>query len=237
MNNFQLVKLGIAFILLFAFFQPVFAVEELPTPVGKVVWIKGTFKAIMPNQELRILQRGSIIYLHDTLLTEKDSEAQIIFTDNSLMSFRPDTRLYIGQYQYNPRAKSRWKYVMQLIEGGFRTITGLIARQRPNDYQINTPVATIGVRGTDFSIYYRDGQLYIARYAGIPCVGALCLSAAVPYAHVPAPGAAPVPLTERPDVFKMKEEITPVKMEPFSGGGGGGVAGPTTGTVSGFCIQ
>lgn len=231
-------KYFIVFLLigLFSFFLPIYADPPLPTPVGRVVWVKGTLTALMPNNEKRILQKTSVIYLHDTLMTDDTSQAQIAFTDNSLMTFRPSTKFLIDQYNFTPTAKkgSVGKYLMRLIEGGFRTITGLIAKDNPVNYQINTPVATIGVRGTDYAVYFHAGEMFVGYYSGTPCVtstknSTLCLSANTPYASVPSAGAAPVPLSQQPAVFKVKLDIIPVKIEPFTG--------PTrSGLISSFCI-
>jgi hypothetical protein len=147
--------------------------------VARVVWVKGGFNALMPGStEKRPLKLAANIYMNDTLVTDKDSEAQIIFTDNSTMTFRPDTKLYINEYNYVPKAqqqkaekKSAGKYILDLVTGGFRTVTGMVAKENPNDYAVNTPVATIGVRGTEYSLVYKQGQdLYIKRYTGEPCM-------------------------------------------------------------------
>lgn len=224
-----------------------YADPPLPMPVGRVVWVKGTLKAVMPNKEERTLQKASVIYLNDTLSTDANSQAQIVFTDNTLMTFRPDTKFYIDKYEFHSKNKngSVGKYIMQLIEGGFRTITGLIAKSNPPDYQVNTPVATIGVRGTDYAVYIHAGQLAMIYYAGSPCVenkqGSLCLSKVVPYSMTTM-NNAPVALQQQPAVFKEKQEIIPTKMAPFTGGfggpsGGAGSGNPQGGTVSSFCIQ
>ena len=222
--------------------------STLPSPVGKVVWVNGKLHAVMSNQEERILQKESVIYLHDTLITEANSQAEIIFTDHTLMTFRPDTKFLISDYKFNPSAKSGsvGKYVMNLIEGGFRTITGLIAKSNPPDYQVNTPVATIGVRGTDYAVYFHNGQMYVGYYSGTPCVkglekGELCLSSTVPYGFVPNANSAPVPVSERPQVFEQKLEITPASIKPFTVGSGVSVPQQFTpssrgGPITSFCI-
>ncbi len=222
------------------FLQGAYADPPLPTPVGRVVWVKGQLKAMMSNQEQRILQKMSVIYLHDTLITDADSTAQIVFTDESLLSFYPNTRFSIDHYEYHHRSKkeSFGKSAMRLIEGGFRTITGLIAKNSPVDYQVNTPVATIGVRGTDYAVYLKNKQLYVGYYKGTPCITGkdkgqttLCLSDKTRYASVASAGAVPVPLSARPDVFQQTLEITPTKITPFATQSGGHGAAATS-----FCI-
>jgi len=220
----------------------------LPKPVGRVVWVKGELKAIMVNQEERILKKTSLIYEKDTLKTDASSQAQIVFTDNSLMTFREGTTFVIDQYSYQPNSqkKSVGKYIMNLIEGGFRTITGAIAKSNPDDYQVNTPVATIGVRGTDYAAVVVGGQLFVGYYTGEPCVKSdsdkaemLCLSAKNPYGYVEGEGATPVPLSQRPEVFNEKLVITPTRITPFSATDQLGPYNPIPaqgGTVSSFCI-
>lgn len=141
----------------------------LPKPVGEVVWVKGNLRAVMPNQEERNLQSKSVIYQADELKTDSSSTAQLVFIDGALLTLKSGTDFKINQYDYSAK-KSVLKSLTELIEGGFRTITGLVAKNAPEKYEMNTPVATIGVRGTDYSALYQDGVLYIRRYAGKPCV-------------------------------------------------------------------
>ncbi len=249
------------FSLLQAGFAATAATTPVPTPVGRVVWVKGTMlKAVMPNKEERILQKLSIIYLHDVLITDDKTQAEIVFTDNTLMTFREKTQFSIDQYSYHPKQKngSVGKYIMSLTEGGFRTITGLITKNKPNDYQVNAPVATIGVRGTEYVTYFHGTEMWLGYYKGTPCIQnkgvpgldkrkqnikQLCLDAKTPYAYVANAATPPVPLTQKPDVFKEDLPITPAQVPPFSsinGGNGGG--GPTSfggggGGGNSFCIQ
>jgi len=222
----------------------------IPAPVGRVVWVKGTLTAVMENKEVRTLQKTSIIYQKDTLITDGTSQAQVVFTDNTLMTFREGTKFFIDQYAYNPQQKkgSVGKYIVNLIEGGFRTITGAIAKTNPPDYQVNTPVATIGVRGTDYAVYIKNGEIFVGYYTGKPCVKGkgksesqeICLDDQNPYAKVAGFGEMPilVPIGEQPEGFKVKLEITATKITPFSATSGEQL--PYTpkngGPITSFCI-
>lgn len=247
--------------------RPVFSAETESKPagvligqnvqteaVGRVVWVKGNFKAVSVTNQERVLEKASIIYLHDTLLTDASAQAQIVFTDNSLMTFKPNSRFVIENYIYDAKKKSgsAGKYVMSLIEGGFRTITGLIAKSDPDSYKVNTPVATIGVRGTDYAVYVKNGELYIGQYKGSPCVTSqtkeMCLNSNKPYATVPNANSAPQFLATQPAVFKQKLVVIPASIAPSSNGIGkltSGAAATTetqvsaptrSGIVSSFCI-
>lgn len=238
-------------------------VPEGKTLAARVVWVKGSFSANMPGSaDIRALKKADNIYMNDTLMTDTDSEAQIVFTDNSTMTFRPETKFYINEYNYSPKTngkaekKSAGKYVMDLVTGGFRTITGLIAKENPNDYQVNTPVATIGVRGTEYSIVYKtDTGLYIKRYKGTPCMsngagagskgetkkgggdGAtqkkdVCLDAQKQYGHADE-NTGPVAMVQQPEVFRTDVEVVPFDFNGF----GSGSVNNQDGSSSSFCIQ
>lgn len=255
MTRWHLFKLSFFFVAMLAATSPSYADDKnppLPTPVGRVVWINGSLKAIMANKEERLLQKTSVIYEHDTLVTGDNSQAQIVFTDNTLMTFRPQTTFIVSQYEYHPSSKKKagsvGKYVMNLLEGGFRTITGLIAKNNPSDYRVNTPVATIGVRGTDYTVYFHGGQIYIGYYEGTPCITGgdssgdkaktLCLNSDEPYAYIPEGSTVPVPLSERPDVFQEKLEITPATITPFVGSTqpATNYSNAPSGPITSFCI-
>lgn len=146
---------------------PIHVVAQTPAQVvAKVVWVKGELKAVTPTNEVRILNKASVIYLHDTLMTETNSQAQIVYSDNSLMVFAPNTKLFIDKYEFNPKSKKKsvGKSVMKLVQGGFRAITGLIGKANPDDYTVNTPVATIGVRGTDYMVAWALSALAVGTF-------------------------------------------------------------------------
>lgn len=210
---------------------------KMPTPVAKVVWVKGTLKATMENKEERLLKKSSIVYLKDTLNTSDKSQAEIVFTDASLMTFGSDTTFRVDEYEYRPKDKgsSAGKFVMSLIEGGFRTITGAIGKKDPTAYEVRTPVATIGVRGTDYAVQVdKKGQLYMNHYSGSACVTSsgktICADNKNKYAFVASKGAPPIYLDKQPEIFTQQLEIVPAKFSIQGGTLKGGM-------MNSFCIQ
>lgn len=220
------------------FFTCYAAVMHAANPAGRVVWVKGSFTAIGPGNVKRSLERAGIFYEKDTLVTDASSQAQVVFSDNSLMTFKEGTRLQVSEYRFNS-AGGGGKYVMSLAEGGFRTVTGLVAEKQPLNYEVRTPVATIGVRGTEFIVYYKNGRLYVGRIAGKPCIYdrikkiEVCLTPEVPYVVVLAGEGSSVS-TEMPSELQDSSnlEIVPAMISPNSGGPGG-----PGGQVSGFCVK
>jgi hypothetical protein len=134
-----------------------FAAESISTqpPVaGLVVWVTGTMKAMMPGSSVRTLSRRSPIYESDTVITDSRSSGEIVFADNSILSLRNSTTMEISKYHFNKTSKTGNSETLNLIKGGFRTITGAITKEDPQSYKVNTPVATIGVAGTVYSAYF-----------------------------------------------------------------------------------
>lgn len=123
--------------------------------IGQVVWVTGTLKASQPNTPARVLARRSPIYEHDIIVSDATSTGEIVFTDGSTMSLQDNTTIRLDQYKYGGgTAPSSDAFVVSVVKGGFRTITGAISKNNPNGYQANTPVATIGVQGTEYYVHY-----------------------------------------------------------------------------------
>lgn len=135
---------------------------------GKVIAISGTINAVAPDGKTRVLQKGASIRSGDTLVTDKKSRVDVRFSDESLVHLRPETRFRIDDYAYVGAASENAKAALvgseprsffSLIKGGFRAVSGLIAKIKRNNVAVVTPTATIGIRGTDYtaSLDERDG--------------------------------------------------------------------------------
>jgi len=194
---------------------------EQPVPIGRVAWVTGNLTGQLPNQPARPLKRASLFYLHDTLTTSANSQAEIVYTDNSLTSFRPNTTIHVDQYQFNPQqpVAPTGKQVTSLVQGGLREVTGWVGKSHPENYQMNTPVATIGVRGTDYSIVYDPIKGLMVNLNGGKIVltnasGKLELDQSTKqvYALVASIKTPPTLLTTKPPVFKTDPPIIPAKI-------------------------
>lgn len=117
--------------------------------VGYVVQLNGTLSVQRADGITRILALKSEILLNDTLSTQKDSFAQINFTDGSSATLRPNTTLKIEQYLFNKDQPQADSLTMRMLKGGLRSITGLIGKRGNQDaYKIQTSTATVGIRGS-----------------------------------------------------------------------------------------
>lgn len=116
---------------------------------GMVVASRGEVIALS-NGGSRELKQGDFIYVNDEILTSDRSFAVLQFTDGAKVTVRPDSTLIIEQYLYAGNAED--EATLNLVSGGLRVITGAMAKTNPENYKVRTPVALMGVRGTEFSI-------------------------------------------------------------------------------------
>jgi hypothetical protein len=127
---------------------PVLAQDEDST--GMVVASRGEVIALS-NGGSRELKQGDFIYINDEIITSNRSFAVLQFEDGAKVTVRPDSTLVIEQYVYNGNDGDA--ATLSLVEGGLRVITGAMAKSNPENYKVRTPVALMGVRGTEFSIF------------------------------------------------------------------------------------
>jgi len=121
---------------------------------GTVQHVSGTLSAQRADGSLRILAERSNVLVGDVISTERDSYAQLRFADGGQVTLRPNTQIKIEQYAYDERRPGSDNFAMQLFKGGLRALTGLIGKRsnNRNAYRMVTSTATIGIRGTDYSV-------------------------------------------------------------------------------------
>ncbi|MEE4217698.1 MAG: FecR domain-containing protein [Xanthomonadales bacterium] len=133
---------------------PVVAQQEDSS--GMVVASRGEVIALS-NGGSRELKQGDFIYVSDEIMTSNRSFAVLQFEDGAKVTVRPDSTLIIEAYLYN--GDDGDEATLSLVEGGLRVITGAMAKSNPENYKVRTPVALMGVRGTEFSIMLCGDQL------------------------------------------------------------------------------
>ena len=117
------------------------AVATAVIAVGDVQQIRGGVSKKLGLGEK--LQEG------DRIVTGRDGIAIIVFVDQARVSLRADTELVIGSYRLAQQGRPA-EMRLELVRGAMRQISGDAMRSEPERYRLNTPVAAIGVRGTDF---------------------------------------------------------------------------------------
>jgi hypothetical protein len=162
-----------ALVALIAFAFPIIG---YPAPAAKVDFAVGNVTAVGSNGQSRPLGKGAQIEQGDTVNTN-GGRAQLRFTDGAYVSLQPESQFRIDQYRFEGRQDGNEKGFFSLLKGGLRTITGLVGRSNKANYQVSTSVATIGIRGTEYTIQYGQSVTGTVGEGEINvCNGAGCLS-------------------------------------------------------------
>jgi hypothetical protein len=116
---------------------------------GQVQHLSGTLSVQRPDGTVRILSQKSEVNPGETLTTQRESYAQINFTDGSSVTLRPNTQMKLEAYQFVQDKPNEDSAFFRLVKGGLRTVTGLVGKRGNQDaYRIGTSTATIGIRGS-----------------------------------------------------------------------------------------
>jgi hypothetical protein len=145
-------------------------------PAGTVTLLNGSAEVYGPNAPAHALSKGDSIYPGDEVETAAGSYALVRFTDQGSVLLRPQSRFQVEKYQFAaapaaPAAAQAPREALaplqasaspgdssffRLIKGGLRAVSGLIAHSDYSHYRMSTPVATMGIRGTDYEIALCD---------------------------------------------------------------------------------
>src|SRR4029077_8843009 len=88
---------------------------------------------------------GDPVYLGDVVVTGADGRVGITFTDGTAFDLSSNARMAMTEFIYDPNSKSN-STLLSLTKGTFTFVAGKIAKS--GDMKVDTPVATMGIRGT-----------------------------------------------------------------------------------------
>jgi hypothetical protein len=117
---------------------------------GTVVQLSGPLMAKKADGAMRILSMRSEVESGDTLVTEKNTYAMVKFIDNSEITLKPSTTFKVENFSYDADKPDGDKASFNLVKGGLRSVTGLLGKRNKEKFEMKTPSATIGIRGTTF---------------------------------------------------------------------------------------
>jgi len=96
---------------------------------------------------------GTAVQLGDQLRTGADGELRIVFRDDSVIDLSPSSALTIDDQVFDPGA-SRFSSLMRLVQGKARALVSSYYKTSGATYEVQTPTAVAGVRGTSFLVAY-----------------------------------------------------------------------------------
>ena len=129
--------------------SPLSVLRAEPASIARVALSVGDAKRVNAAGQTEQLRLGSTLADGDRVVTGKDAVVILVFIDQGRVSLRADTELIIRKYRVDPAGIDS-QIDLELIRGAMRQISGHAAQLQPERYRLNTPIAAIGVRGTDF---------------------------------------------------------------------------------------
>lgn len=141
--------------LLFVAVLPSYAAAET---AGAVSFVIGEANTVDSAGKQKPLVRGDNVDSGQIIVTGSNGHVHLRMVDGAFFSVRPASRLRIEDYHFdqNEPAKSRIKFSLE--HGIVRSITGRAGEASKESYRLNTPLAAIGIRGTDF-VVQADSEL------------------------------------------------------------------------------
>jgi hypothetical protein len=137
-------------------------------PAGVVLLVSGQASAQVSGEPSRALSRRAEIYVGDRINTATDSQLQLRMKDGAMIALGANAEFVVKAYSDDAAGDKKDEAVLSLVKGGLRTISGQIDKSA---YSMETPTATLGIRGTVFDVYVRaDGTTIVILRDGIVLV-------------------------------------------------------------------
>ncbi len=166
---------------------------------GTVTFITGDVSIVRADKTVKQAAKNDALNAGDTIET-KDGRLQLALIDGGKVSLQPNTVYRINKYEFSGKEDGTEYGFTELIKGGLRTISGLIGHKNRDRYQLKTAVATIGIRGTEFTVNFNNNQLLMTTNHGSVDVCNIggCLNALSGQSiEVAGVGAAPKPSNKK----------------------------------------
>ncbi|MBC7767352.1 MAG: FecR domain-containing protein [Phycisphaerales bacterium] len=131
------------------------AAQSADGNIGAAVAVRNQVTGVRAGQE-RALAVGNRVFQNESISTGANSVAQLMFTDQTTLSVGPRSQVTLDRYVYDP-SRGTGDVAVSFATGAMRFVSGT---QRPQNYQVRTPVATIGVRGTIIDLLVVNGRMF-----------------------------------------------------------------------------
>ena len=115
------------------------------------VGIIGAAVGDIKNQKNEKLANGSKIFFGDTIISSSQSNAQILFLDQTVLTLGEETEITIDEFIYDPNSNDG-SFVSTVKSGTVKFITGQISKKNPDNLEVKVPAGTLGARGTEFVV-------------------------------------------------------------------------------------
>lgn len=199
--------------------------------VGTVAESSGSVVAVDKRKVSRKLKKGEPVYLGDKVITGEEGSVRLKMIDDAVLDLRCFSIMVIEEYALNTTSR---RSILNLLQGSLKKVTGQIGKMTEDIYELRTPVASVGVRGTEYALRVfqskgcggtidADDGFYLEVIKGLVDVhneAGRQVVAKGETAYVPLPKAVPKKIKAKPGIFKpiVKTETVIEKPEEESGG-------------------
>ena len=126
-------------------------------PIGSVESLNGSVTVTRADGTQVELQNGDPVFQGDQIETGADSAVGIVLADETTFSMDANGSMVLDEMVYDPGTQTG-SVSLSVVEGVFTFVSGAVAKTDPDAMQVNTPVATIGIRGTQVGLDLREGE-------------------------------------------------------------------------------
>ena len=120
--------------------------------VGQVSLLIGEAKLVRKDGSSVLLRQGASIAVGDRIETAGNGHVHVRFVDKAMISVRPESVLEVQAYRYDAARPQDSEVRLKMAQGVGRSISGAATDADKSRFRLNTPIAAIGVRGTDFIV-------------------------------------------------------------------------------------
>ena len=134
------------------------------SPVGEVQELTGEVTITRVDGSIHKAEIGAPIYQNDVIETGTDASVNLSFMDETQFAISKDSRLSIDEYVFDPSTNEGVNN-FSVLKGVFVFTSGLIGREDPDDINIDTPMGSIGIRGTIIAGNADSGEITVVEGA------------------------------------------------------------------------
>jgi hypothetical protein len=132
--------------------------------IGNIMALKGSADVHRNSNEMLHAQPGMTIEKGDKIVTQSKTRVQIILKDDTIITIGSNSSFQFDKFFFDGTKKSTLS--MHMNRGFFRSVTGKIGKIAPERFKVKTSSATIGIRGTDFSVRLQNTIERFRCYSG-----------------------------------------------------------------------
>ena len=130
---------------------------DLSDVIGRVTNLNGEVTVIRADGSRMTLQTGDVVYQGDILETGLEAGIGVLLADGTSLSMGEGARMILDEMVYDPDTQEG-NIALSVMKGVFTIVSGEISKTSPEAMMIHTPVATIGIRGTQIGLDFANGK-------------------------------------------------------------------------------